>query len=135
MTRLADRRGYTPHMDDPRPDAVDKLRLTAMSLPGTREDSPWGGPAWKVEGKLYGVVMDDGSSVMLRCTPDRQAALLQDPAVSAAPYLGKRGWILVSLADEPRALLATELLEDAYHLLLEKLPKRTREALKSEAGR
>ncbi len=92
--------------------------------PGAVEDHPWGETVFKVGGKVFCFVGE--SSVTVKCTPDDQAALVQDPAVTIAPYVGRFGWVRVAVSDEQTLALALELIDGSYKQVLAKLPRSAR---------
>jgi hypothetical protein len=89
----------------------DRLRAVALGLTGVEERETWHKPTFRVGGKLFLTLGPDGSTATMKATLDDQVALLaSDPAVfSAAAYLGRYGWITVSLdrcdLDEVAALV------------------------------
>ncbi len=80
-------------------DTEDRLRAVALRLAGVEERETWGKPTFRVAGRLFLTLGPDGTTATMKATLDGQAALIAaDPAVfSAAAYLGRYGWISVSL--------------------------------------
>jgi hypothetical protein len=89
----------------------DRLRAVALGLTGVEERETWHKPTFRVGGTLFMTLDPDGSTATMKATVDDQAELVaSDPAVfSAAAYLGRYGWITVSLdrcdLDEVEALV------------------------------
>jgi hypothetical protein len=78
---------------------ADRLRAVALGLTGVEERETWHKPTFRVGGKLFLTLGPDGSTATMKATVDDQGELIaSDPAVfSVAAYLGRYGWITVSL--------------------------------------
>jgi hypothetical protein len=89
----------------------DRLRAVALGLAGVEERETWSKPTFRVAGRLFLTLGPDGSTATMKATVGDQVALVAaDPAVfSVAAYLGRYGWITVSLdrcdPDEVEALV------------------------------
>jgi hypothetical protein len=89
----------------------DRLRAVALGLTGVEERETWHKPTFRVGGKLFLTLGPDGSTATMKATvPDQVALIAADPGVfSAAAYLGRYGWITLSLdrcdLDEVEALV------------------------------
>jgi len=89
----------------------NRLRAVALGLTGVEERETWHKPTFRVGGTLFMTLDPDGSTATMKATVDDQAELIAaDPAVfSTAAYLGRYGWIIVSLdrcdPDEVAALV------------------------------
>jgi predicted DNA-binding protein (MmcQ/YjbR family) len=64
--------------------------------------------------------------VSLRSTLEKQAALIMHPHIEIAAYVGRYGWVTVTLADEDTMQLALELIDESYDLVVAGLPKSKR---------
>ncbi|MGH0030652.1 MAG: MmcQ/YjbR family DNA-binding protein [Myxococcota bacterium] len=53
------------------------VRKLAMALPGATEGTSYGTPAWKVRGKLFARLHQDGESLVLRVDFDQRDLLMQ----------------------------------------------------------
>ncbi len=102
----------------------------AAALPGVEEQSSYGTPALKVNGKLLGRLKEDGETLALRVGfEERQALVHERPDVYlVTPHYENSPMVLVRLAaadpDEVR-----ELLVEAW---LERAPKRVVAAWQAE---
>jgi hypothetical protein len=78
---------------------ADRLRTVALALPGVDERETWGKPTFRVAGRLFLTLGEDGSTATMKASPGDQATLIAaDPDVfSAAAYLGRHGWVTVAL--------------------------------------
>ena len=108
----------------------DRLRAVALALPGVEERETWGKPTFAVAGRLFLTLASDGSSATMKASLDDQAALVaEDPAVfSVAAYLGRYGWVTVSL-DRCDPGEATELVLEAWR---QRAPRRLAEQQRSQ---
>lgn len=95
-----------------------------MAKPGTVEENPWGHPVFKVAGKMFASADEDWIS--LKQTPERQSLLIQDPAIEVSPYVGRFGWIMVTVRDANTLAMAIDLIDEAYDQVVQKLPKKIR---------
>jgi hypothetical protein len=73
----------------------DLVRQLATSLPGTEEESSYGTPALKINGKLFARLHQDGENIVLRTDKKARRALIQSnpdafhltPHYMPAPYV------------------------------------------------
>ena len=87
-------------------EALDRIRISALELPGTEERLSHGQPTFFVAGKQFAQFRDDhhgdGKTVVCVRTsgPDEQAMLVDaDPQTYSRPaYLAPSGWIGINLA-------------------------------------
>lgn len=75
-----------------------------LALPDTRVTMTWGSPHLRVGDKIFtgwSRWPDDlGWSFSVKLDKDKQAALVaSDPRFAVAPYVGKHGWVAVTIAD------------------------------------
>ncbi|MDO6730437.1 MmcQ/YjbR family DNA-binding protein [Marinovum sp. 2_MG-2023] len=106
------------------------------ALPGAEVSDPWGGghDAWKVSGKMFASIGAVGDGVSLK-TPDiDSAAMLIDLGRAIkAPYF-HRSWVhvpfsMIENGEVPEDELR-DRLENSYHLIRSKLPKKIQALLK-----
>lgn len=83
-----------------------KLRALCLGLPETTEVEAWGHPTFRVAGKIFvgfSGTADGGASLGVKTTHDLQAALVgSDPRFTIAAYVGKHGWVSMTLAPGAR---------------------------------
>jgi predicted DNA-binding protein (MmcQ/YjbR family) len=73
-------------------------------------------------------------TVSLKCEPPLAEALrAEHSAVRPGYHLNKRHWITVTLDDSLPDALVLGLLEDSYELVVDGLPKRERDLVRSHA--
>jgi len=101
----------------------------AKSKPGAVEDHPWDEVVFKVNGKVFvflGRPEIPGVGLTVKAPPDELEALLELPFVRRAKYVGRFGWISLTIEDDDALELALELIDDSYELIA---PKRKRKAV------
>jgi hypothetical protein len=94
------------------------VRRIASSLPETEEILTWGTDVtFRVRGKIFAIGADDSHDLSVKATPATQAELIDlDPATfSVAAYVGRFGWVRVSL-DRIGPTELRELLVEAWRL-------------------
>jgi predicted DNA-binding protein (MmcQ/YjbR family) len=97
-----------------------------MGMPGSVEDTPWGEVVWKVGGKVFCFSGETAKAVTVKTTLDRQEALVQDPDISVADYVGRYGWITFQIRDADSWPLVEELVQESYDRVVAALPKARR---------
>ena len=97
-------------------------RAIALGLPGTEEATSYGTPAFRVRGKLFARLHQDGESLVVRADLDEREVLVQaDPrSFFVTDHYRDHPWVLVRLGSVSRTLL-TEVLEQAWR---QRAPKR-----------
>lgn len=111
---------------------IDQLREICMSFPGVTEQIQWEDDlVFKVAGKMFAVMplVPGYNWLSLKASPEGFAELTERPGIIPAPYLARANWIAIQ---SPNVLSVTEvstLLRTSYSLVVEKLPRRTRENL------
>jgi hypothetical protein len=95
----------------------DELRRIAMSLPEAEERETWGSATFRVRGKIFVIMSDDGTGASVKATRDEQSALIaEDPETFTFPaYVGCHGWIGVDV-HRIGAEHLRELLTEAWRM-------------------
>ena len=115
------------------------LRSWCLARPGVTEELPFGPmtTVFKVEGKVFALSALDRTplEISLKCEPALAEELRRDHAAIRPGYhLNKRHWNTVlcdgSLPDQ----MVLDMVEDSYDLVVEGLPRRTRERLGWSSG-
>jgi hypothetical protein len=93
------------------------VREIALELPEVEESTSYGTPAFKVRGKLFVRLKEDGESIVVRIdVTDRALRLRGDPsAFYITDHYVNYPWILVRLSGVAEDDLA-DLLRDAWRL-------------------
>ena len=100
---------------------IDDLRAFCLSLPETHEQETWGDAehagdvTFRVRGKIYLITGPEGGGASIRTDRDQQADLIAafPDAVSAAPYVGRFGWVSVRL-DALDAAIVRDIIVSAW---------------------
>ena len=94
---------------------ADELRQAALSLPEAEERETWGHPTFRVRGKMFATLADDGGQASVKATRREQEALVAaDPETFGVPaYVGRHGWVSIRLATAD-PVEVRELLEEAW---------------------
>jgi predicted DNA-binding protein (MmcQ/YjbR family) len=105
------------------------------SRPGAAEEFPFGPDVrvFKVVGKMFAASppTPDPAHVSLKCEPGFAEHLRSvHPAITPAYHMNKRHWNSVRLDGSLPPDLVEELLGHSYTLVVDKLPKPVREALR-----
>jgi hypothetical protein len=105
----------------------DACRTIALGLPGTEEGTSYGTPAFRVRGKLFARLHQDGDALVVRVSFDqREALMLAHPrSFFITDHYRNDPWVLARLGVVSRALLA-EVLEEAWR---QRAPKRLQQEL------
>jgi predicted DNA-binding protein (MmcQ/YjbR family) len=111
--------------------AVDFVRRCCMSFPHATEKLQWESLVFKIGGKMFAVAPLEPTRVWLsfKCGPDEFADLTERPGIIPAPYLARAQWVALETEDALNAAELKQYLRQAYDLVLEKLPKKTKAAL------
>jgi len=107
-------------------------------MPASVEEFPFGPETsvFKVGGRMFAVAALERRplTVSLKCEPSLAEALrAEHPSVRPGYHLNKRHWITVTLDDSLPDQLVEALIEDSYELVVDKLPKRQRDLVRSHA--
>ncbi len=105
----ASRRGKRSKTD------FDTARKLALALPGVEEGTSYGTPAFRVRGKLFARLHEDGECLVVRADLDIRDLLLQaDPrAFLVTDHYRAHPWVLARLGTVSRDQLG-EVLEQAW---------------------
>jgi predicted DNA-binding protein (MmcQ/YjbR family) len=87
---------------------------------------------FKIGGKMFAVMGLDSAAdhcLSFKCTPEKFAELVEQDGIVPAPYVARYHWVAL---DQFNALSEKELkslLRNAYDLVFQKLPKKTKSQL------
>jgi hypothetical protein len=91
-----------------------RARELALGLPEAAEQDHHGMPSYRVRGRIFATVPDDGHLRIMVAEEEILAAVAEDPAACSEFWWGKRlACVVVELARADAALVA-ELLTDAW---------------------
>ena len=121
-----------PRRPNNRPELLEKVRSLCLSFPETSEKQAWGGPTFRVKGKMFVMYMDDhhgDGRVALWCkadAEDRDGIVAGDPArFFVPPYVGPKGWLGVRLDKRLAWNRVSAIVEQSWCLAA---PKKVRAA-------
>ncbi len=117
---------------------ISWVRKFCLSLPHTTETVQWGEHlVFKVGGKIYAILaLEPGDDwLSLKCSDEEFAELVERPGIIPAPYLARAHWVALEHEDAMPAAEVRALLRRAYDLIFARLPRKTREGLKSGSAR
>ena len=94
---------------------VDRVREIALALPGVVEGTSYGTPGFRVKGKLFARMWQDGETLVARCErAERELLLDAAPEVFfLTDHYRDWPWVLVRIAKASRAVLE-EALENSW---------------------
>ena len=111
-----------------------ELRSSCLAMEGAVEDFPFGPETsvFKVAGKMFALsaLSSPPLRVSLKCEPEVADRLRASyPAIRPGYHLNKRHWNTVTLDGSLPDAMVWDMLEDSYDLVVDGLPRRTRERL------
>lgn len=97
--------------------AFDTVRRLALALPEAEEATSYGTPAFKVRGKLFARLREDGDDLVVRIEIGHRDALIasQPDRYHVTPHYEPSRYVLVRLSQANEADLA-DLLADAWQM-------------------
>ena len=112
---------------------LEKIRQYCLSLPHVTERVQWGNDLlFCIGGKMFAVAGLDATyptKLSFKCTPEKFAELVEQEGIIPAPYVARYHWVaLEDLNALPQKELKA-LLQTAYQLVHDKLPKKIRDGL------
>jgi len=107
--------------------AIRRVRELALSFPQAYEDAPWGFPVFKVaDNRMFALLnRENPVEVTLKVGAEEREIAILLPFVRPASYVGRYGWVTVTIADEDALHTALEWVRESYYL---KAPAKLREA-------
>jgi len=112
---------------------IEQVHAHCLSFPHVTEQILWGNDlVFKIGGKMFAVIgLDPGPDHCLsfKCTPEKFAELVEADGIVPAPYVARYHWVALERFNAMTEKELKALLRNAYDLVLEKLPKKTRAGL------
>jgi predicted DNA-binding protein (MmcQ/YjbR family) len=107
----------------------------AAAKPDAVEDHPWGDDVFKIRSKIFAFLGGaENPSVTVKVPPDEVDAVLELPYAKRSAYIGRYGWVSLSIEDDDALRLALDLIDDSYDLVEAKAPGKRRAAAARSAG-
>ena len=118
---------------------IESIRSFCLSLPHADEKVQWGNDLlFRVGEKMFAVAAlepSHGVALSFKCRPEKFAELVEQEGIIPAPYMARHHWVGLERFDALPDRELKPLLTNAYQMVLEKLPKKVREALAAPATR
>ncbi|PYX84521.1 MAG: hypothetical protein DMG68_20550 [Acidobacteria bacterium] len=109
---------------------IDSVREFCLSFPGSTERLQWGETlVFKVRGRIFamlGLETAHDSRVVLKCTPELFAELIEREGIRPSPYVGRYHWVALERLDVVRDAELRDLIRGSYELVESKAPKQKR---------
>lgn len=109
------------------------FREYCLSKPGTSEDTPFdeNNLCFKVGGKIFAIIdIELFESVNLKCDPERAVELREQySGIVPGYHMNKKHWNTVMFDGSVSDKLILELVDHSYDLILDSLPKKTKESI------
>jgi hypothetical protein len=96
---------------------IDVVRELALQLPEVEETTSYGTPAFKVRGKMFARLREEGDILVVKVDRDERAALIEsEPEVYfVTPHYENYGYVLIRLPAVEREELR-EILTDSWRM-------------------
>ena len=118
---------------------IDSVREFCLSLPETTERLQWGETlVFKVRGKIFAMVgleTAQGSRLVVKCTPESFAELIEREGFRPSPYVGRYHWVALERLDGVRDTELRDLIRRSYALVESKAPKERRKRKRDARNR
>ncbi len=115
---------------------INSIREFCLSLPHATENVQWGADlVFKIGGKMFTVVRLESVPIgfSMKCAPEEFAELIERDGIEPAQYVARYHWVTVSSPHTLDIVETKRLIRKSYDLVWGKLPRKVREALKSQA--
>lgn len=114
---------------------IEEFREYCMDKSGVTEEFPFDETTlvFKVMGKMFALTNLDGDwSLALKCDPDRAIELRElYPAIRPGYHMSKVHWNTIVMDGSLSSKLILELVDHSYQLVVNKLPLKLKEELKT----
>lgn len=115
---------------------IEEVRTYCLSKPGVSEDFPFGDEVlvFRVLDKLFVLSSLERSplSINLKCDPEKALELREEyEEVTPGYHMNKKHWNTINLEGDVPSNALREWIDDSYDLVVAKLRKKDREALKA----
>jgi predicted DNA-binding protein (MmcQ/YjbR family) len=116
---------------------IDWVREYCIQMAHATESLQWGDDlVFKIGGKMFAVLVLKPAPVWLtfKCTPEEFEELTERAGIIPAPYMARYSWVALQTQEALNTSELQRLLRNSYQMVLEKLPRKTREALVQRAS-
>lgn len=116
---------------------IESVRKFCLALLHVTEDVQWESDLlFRIGNKMFAVVALDAASthrMSFKCSPEVFAELTEREGIVPAPYVARYHWVALERFDVLTERELKDLLRNAYHLILERLPRKLKAQLESPA--
>jgi len=98
-----------------------------LALDNTTEDYPRNNITFKVNKRIF--MLTDARApfaITVKSDPEKNKYLLEHPHISVASYLGRFGWLTITIDNYDTLELAKELIWESYLIVTKQKPKKKR---------
>jgi predicted DNA-binding protein (MmcQ/YjbR family) len=114
-----------PNRDDWHP-SYRELYDYSFAKPDAVVEHPWDHTAFKIRTKIFVILSSPASPQMtVKSHPDELEALLAQPNIERAAYVGRFGWISVRAEGAEALEQAKDLIDTSYELVAGKKRRKT----------
>lgn len=96
---------------------LERIRSLCLELPEAKEVEAWGHPTFRAPKKMFAALGDDpdeGPSLGLKMSFERQEELLNDKRFYPTPYAARLGWVSLKLTGRLNWSEVKKLIREAY---------------------
>jgi predicted DNA-binding protein (MmcQ/YjbR family) len=112
------RRAAKGRPEEPQSRFFAAIQRACLALPGAVEEYPWGDVVWKAGDKMFAATgTGEPMGVTVKPAPETALTLQGDPAVAPAKYVGRYGWVTVTVTDARTRDLALALCAESHSVI------------------
>jgi predicted DNA-binding protein (MmcQ/YjbR family) len=113
---------------------IETLQEYCLSKKAVTEDFPFGETTlvFRVKGKIFLLVALDADPLQFnaKCDPEKAIELREEyDAIKPGYHMNKKHWNTIIVDGSISTKLLKEMIDDSYDLIVQSLPKRSREEL------
>ena len=95
-------------------EAYARVREHCLAKEAATEEYPWGDVIWKIRGKIFAGSSDGSNQVTVKATPEEQATLIEHPSIEVAKYVGRFGWVTITVKSKKTLALTLDLIDHSF---------------------
>ena len=102
-------------MPPPLPRFMAPIARWCRRQPGAEEVYQWESQVFKVRGKVFAICScDNPLTISLKPRRENLDAYLYHPDIDIAAYVGRYGWVTITVTSRDTANLALDLVQESY---------------------
>ena len=102
------------------PTRLDRFRSLCLALPEASERETWGHPTFRVGERIFASCAEDASTLGFKSHPEELEALLGHDQFERSAYVGRYGWVTMTLSGRVAWDEVDELVRSSYLLIAPK---------------